>query len=71
MSQLTHNPNSDPDRFEKNASAHPAGTSAELLHFLMHTKKWWLTPIIIVLLLLGALVVLGGTAVGPFIYTLF
>ena len=35
-------------------------------------KKFWLAPIIIVLVLLGALIVLSqGSAVAPFIYTLF
>jgi hypothetical protein len=35
-------------------------------------KKFWLAPIIIILLLLGALIVLSeGSAVAPFIYTLF
>jgi hypothetical protein len=35
-------------------------------------KKFWLAPIIVVLLLLGALLVLAqGSAVAPFIYTLF
>lgn len=35
-------------------------------------KKWWLAPVIIVLLLLGMIIVLGGgTAIAPFIYTLF
>jgi len=35
-------------------------------------KKFWLAPIIIVLLLLGGLIVLAeGTAVAPFIYTIF
>ena len=35
-------------------------------------KKFWLAPIIVVLLLLGVLIVLAeGTAVAPFIYTLF
>jgi hypothetical protein len=35
-------------------------------------KKFWLAPIIIMLLLLGALIVLTqGSAVAPFIYTLF
>jgi len=35
-------------------------------------KKFWLMPIIVVMLLLGALVVLSqGSAVAPFIYTLF
>jgi hypothetical protein len=35
-------------------------------------KKFWLAPIIIIMLLLGALIVLSqGSAVAPFIYTLF
>ena len=35
-------------------------------------KKFWLAPIIIVMLLLGALIVLSqGSAIAPFIYTLF
>lgn len=35
-------------------------------------KKFWLAPIILLLLLLGALIVFGsGTAIAPFIYTLF
>lgn len=44
----------------------------ELWMFLRARKKFWLLPIIIVLLLLGALIVLAqGSAVAPFIYTLF
>ncbi len=44
----------------------------ELWEFLKVRKKWWLTPIVLVLLLLGALIVFTqGTAVAPFIYTLF
>ena len=40
--------------------------------FLRTRKKFWLSPIIIMLLLLGALIVLAeGTAVAPFVYTLF
>ena len=39
--------------------------------FLKHNKKWWLLPILIVLLLLSILVILGGTALAPFIYPLF
>jgi hypothetical protein len=39
--------------------------------FLRYNKKWWLLPILVVLVLLGALVVLSGTAAAPFIYTLF
>lgn len=40
--------------------------------FLKTRKKFWLLPIIIVLLLFGVLIVMtSGTAVAPFIYTLF
>jgi hypothetical protein len=40
--------------------------------FLKVRKKWWLAPIVIFLLLLGALIILSeGSAVAPFIYTLF
>lgn len=44
---------------------------SEFFSFLAHNKKWWLAPIIIILLLFGLLLVLGGTAAGPFIYPLF
>jgi len=47
------------------------GLAREFLSFLAHNKKWWLLPILIVLLLFGALLILGGTAAGPFIYPLF
>lgn len=44
----------------------------DLWDFLRVRKKFWMAPIIIVLLLLGALIVLTqGSAVAPFIYTLF
>ena len=44
----------------------------DLWGFLKERKKFWLAPIIIVMLLLGALLVLTqGSAVAPFIYTLF
>jgi hypothetical protein len=40
--------------------------------FLKVRKKWWLAPIAIFLLLLGALIIFTeGSAVAPFIYTLF
>ena len=45
---------------------------SDLWKFLRERKKYWLLPIIIVLLLLGTLIVLTqGSAVAPFIYTLF
>lgn len=44
----------------------------ELWAFMQERKKFWLLPIIVVLLLFGSLVVLTqGSAVAPFIYTLF
>lgn len=44
----------------------------ELWAFLRERKKFWLLPIIVCLLMLGALIVLtSGSAVAPFIYTLF
>ena len=44
----------------------------EFWDFLKVRKKWWLTQIVVVLALLGALIVLSqGSAVAPFIYTLF
>ena len=44
----------------------------ELWMFMRERKKFWLLPIIIVLVLFGGLVVLTqGTAIAPFIYTLF
>lgn len=44
----------------------------DLWSFMRVRKKFWLAPIILVLLLLGALIVFAqGSAVAPFIYTLF
>jgi len=44
----------------------------ELWAFMKERKKFWLLPIITVLVLLGSLIVLTqGSAVAPFIYTLF
>ncbi len=44
----------------------------ELWDFFRVRKKYWLTPVIIVLLLLGTLLILSsGSAIAPFIYTIF
>jgi hypothetical protein len=44
----------------------------ELWSFMRERKKFWLLPIIICLVLLGSLVIFtSGSAVAPFIYTLF
>jgi len=44
----------------------------DLWGFLKVRKKFWLAPVIIVLLIIGVLLVIGGgSAIAPFIYTLF
>jgi hypothetical protein len=44
----------------------------EFWDFLRVRKKWWLAPVIIFLLFIGAMLILAeGSAVAPFIYTLF
>ena len=44
----------------------------EFFEFLKIRKKYWLLPILIVLVLFGALIVLSqGSAIAPFIYTIF
>lgn len=44
----------------------------ELLSFFWKEKMWWLIPMIVVLILLGVLMLFAqGSAVAPFIYTLF
>jgi hypothetical protein len=45
---------------------------AEIWKFLRVRKKFWLLPIMVMMLVFGALIVLTqGSAVAPFIYTLF
>ena len=44
----------------------------ELLEFLIMRKKLWLLPIVITMLLLGGLLIFAkGSAIAPFIYTVF
>ncbi|MCX6305734.1 MAG: DUF5989 family protein [Bacteroidetes bacterium] len=44
----------------------------DLWAFLRVRKKFWLLPLILILLLFGVLIVLtSGTAIAPFIYTIF
>jgi len=45
---------------------------SDLWQFMRARKKYWMAPIIIVMVLLGGLLILAqGSAVAPFIYTLF
>ena len=64
------------DREQKNdfvaqAAKDRSSLAREFVDFLKDNKKWWLAPIIVSILGLGVLVLLGGSAAAPFIYTLF
>jgi hypothetical protein len=44
----------------------------ELFAYMRARKKWWLLPVLLVLLVFGGLLILAqGSAIGPFIYTVF
>ena len=48
------------------------GIIGELFHFLWRRKLWWLIPMMVVIVLFATLLVFAqGSAVAPFIYTLF
>jgi hypothetical protein len=59
------------DDFTRQAAQARPGLASEFFAFLRDNKKWWLAPIVISILGLGLLVLLGGSAAAPFIYTLF
>jgi hypothetical protein len=61
----------DKKSFAEHAAEKPKGVFAELLDFMLHNKKWWITPILVILILVSVLIILGGSGVAPFIYTLF
>jgi len=49
-----------------------AGLAREFLAYISARKKWWLAPILLVLLIFcGLLILAQGSAVAPFIYTVF
>jgi hypothetical protein len=62
---------SEKNDFTREAGESRQGLASEFWSFLKDNKKWWLAPIVISILGLGLLVLLGGTAAAPFIYTLF
>ncbi len=48
------------------------GIVGELLQYFLQNKWWWITPMLLILLIFGLLIVFAqGSAVAPFIYTLF
>lgn len=63
--------NNTKNRFEAAGRRKQTGILGEVFQMLRCNKKYWLIPLLLVLLALGAMVLLGGTAVAPFIYSLF
>ena len=61
----------NPKDFQQQAQQKQPGLIAEFWYFLLHNKKWWITPIVLVLLAFGLLIALGGSPAAPFIYSLF
>ena len=59
------------DEIARQAEETQHGILREMIGLLRYTRKWWLLPIIVGLLLAGVVIVLGGTAIAPVIYTLF
>jgi hypothetical protein len=59
-------------QFEKAADqSSQGGFFRDFIGFLKHNKKWWLLPILVIFLIFGLLILLSGTGLAPFIYTLF
>lgn len=49
-----------------------SGLLGELWAFMRERKKWWLLPVIAIMLVVGTLLILAqGSALAPFIYTIF
>jgi hypothetical protein len=57
--------------FEQAGKQKTSGLAGEFFSMLKHNKKYWLVPLVLLLLGLGVLIILGGSAAAPFIYTLF
>jgi hypothetical protein len=57
--------------FAEEASKGRTNLLREYWDFIREERKWWIVPVLFVLLLMGVFVVLGGTSLAPFIYTLF
>ncbi|REJ65499.1 MAG: hypothetical protein DWQ31_17860 [Planctomycetota bacterium] len=62
---------SESNEFVDAAQEGQIGFFAEFADFLLHNKKWWITPIVVVLLAVALLVMLAATPAAPFIYTIF
>lgn len=64
-------PRSSPDEFEKQAAQAAPGLLREFVDFILHSKKYWLLPIVLLLLGLAVFLVASGSIAAPWLYTLF
>jgi hypothetical protein len=72
MAKEEGTPEKAESKFETAAKTAGASTLVgDTIGFLKNNKKWWLLPILSTLLLISVLLLLSGTAIAPFIYTLF
>ncbi|MBT3200337.1 MAG: hypothetical protein HN350_10520 [Phycisphaerales bacterium] len=72
MDKKTKKTENSRNSFAEQADMQGASFLRELLDFICHNKKWWLTPIIVILLLVSILVILTThSALAPFIYAIF
>jgi hypothetical protein len=59
------------NEFTKESERGRRTLASEVWEFLSANKKWWMLPIIVVFAFFGLLMLIGGTAAAPFIYSLF
>lgn len=64
-------PSGSSDEFLREGERPRRTLAGEVWEFLSTNKKWWMLPIIVVFAFFGLLMLVGGTAAAPFIYSLF
>ena len=70
-SQGDPEPTKPKTEFEQAGDEKPLSIVQEFWLFIVENKAWWMVPLLLVLGMLGLVLVLGNTAIAPFIYTLF
>jgi hypothetical protein len=69
---MSHQPVRDTtEDFEALSVERRPSVVGEFFQFAKENRKWWILPIVLFMLAIGVLIILGGTAAAPFIYTLF
>lgn len=59
------------DDFHSASKERRRSLAGDLSGWIRSTRKYWLIPLILILLLLSGILILGQTALGPFLYTIF